>query len=352
MRIVLAYAGSLAGSAAIQWLRERYEAEVVAVILDLGQGRELEAVRDRALTLGAQRAHVIDARDSFARDFVLPALRADALHEGRVPMALALSRPLIARTVVELAGIERADAVAHTGRAAAHVSRLDLLLSALAPALRVLRPARDWALDAAALSAFGRRHGLSASPGDSSQVESNFWGRSRRPGAGGEAVDDLVPSSHAAPDEPASVDISFTRGVPTALNGVGLPLLELVSSLGMLASMHGVAPVRVGAVSCDAPAAVLIHAAHRALTAVASPAEVQAFSAAASATYVKTVEEARWFSPLREGLDAYFAVTQAAVSGHVGLRIFKGEFSTTTTELSQPSAQVPLLRVVPSHAQH
>ena len=108
MRIVLAYTGSLEGSVAIPWLRERHHAEIVAVTLDLGQGRALEAIRDRALALGAQRAHVLDTREVFARDFIVPALRADALHDGRVPMALALSRPLIAQKLVEIAGIERA----------------------------------------------------------------------------------------------------------------------------------------------------------------------------------------------------------------------------------------------------
>jgi argininosuccinate synthase len=171
MRIVVAYSGSLEGSAAIQWLRERHDAEIVAVTVDLGQGRELEAVRDRALTIGAQRAHVLDARDLFAQAYILPALRADALHDGRVPMALALSRPLIAQKLVEIAGIERATAVAHTGHAAGGTSRLDLLLGAMAPALPVLTPAREWALSAEALASFARAHGLAAPGDEATRVE-------------------------------------------------------------------------------------------------------------------------------------------------------------------------------------
>ena len=157
MRIVLAYSGSLEGSAAIQWLARSALGEIVAVTLDLGQGRELEAIRDRALAVGAQRAHVLDTRDEFAQEYVVPALRADALHEGRVPMALALSRPLIARKVIEIAGIERADAVAHTGHATGGASQLDRLLAALAPALQVMTPARAWAVGSADLLAFARR---------------------------------------------------------------------------------------------------------------------------------------------------------------------------------------------------
>jgi argininosuccinate synthase len=351
MRIVLAYSGSLEGSAAIQWLRERESAEIVAMTLDLGQGRELEAIRDRALALGAQRAHVLDTRDQFAQDFVVPSIRADALHQGRVPMALALSRPLIAQKLIEIAGIERADAVAHTGRAVAGASPLDRLLAGLAPGLRVITPARQWALDAAALESFARANGLGV-PGDASQVESNFWGRSWRP-----TGNFPVPSwfgrktPESCPDEPALIDIAFTRGVPTALNGVTLPLPELVVSLGMLAAAHGVGFERSEQLLCDAPSAVLLHAAHRELTRTALPAEAAQFSADASAAYAGLIEGARWFSPLREALDAFFGAMQARVNGQVRLRLFKGEHATIASELSQP-APTPLLRLVPSSAQH
>jgi len=351
MRIVLAYSGSLEGSAAIQWLREREAAEIVAMTLDLGQGRELEAIRDRALALGAQRAHVLDTRDQFAQDFIVPSILADALHRGRVPMALALSRPLIAQKLVEIAGIERADAVAHTGRAVAGASPLDRLLAGLAPGLRVITPAREWALDAAALATFAQAHGLAA-PADASRIESNFWGRSLRPG-----VNLALPASFVAkspescPDEPALVEVTFTKGVPTALNGVTLPLHELVASLGMLAAAHGVGVERSEQLVCDAPSAVLLHAAHRELTRNALPADAVQFSADASAAYAGLIEGARWFSPLRAALDAFFGVTQARVNGHVRLRLFKGEHGTIASELSQPAA-TPVLRLVPSSAQH
>ena len=351
MRIVLAYSGSLEGSAAIQWLRERHGAEVVAVTLDLGQGRELEAVRDRALTVGAPRAHVLDARDRFAQGYVLPALRADALHDGRVPMVLALSRPLIAQELVEIAGIERADAVAHTGHASGGSSRLDLLLGALAPGLPVLTPAREWGLSAEALVAFARAHGLGSLVDEGTHVEGNFWGRSVRRDAG-----DAAPGALAAPPpypgEPAFVDVAFVHGVPTALNGVPLPLIELVASLGILTEAHGVGRGGAGTRWCEAPAAVLLHAAHRELTRAASGDELRAHSEDATARYVRLVEEARWFSPLREGLDAYFSSVQSRVNGHVRLRVFRGEHSTITTELSGPPRHPQPVPVVPSSAQH
>jgi argininosuccinate synthase len=350
MRIVLAYSGSLKGSAAIPWIRDVRGAEVVTVTLDLGQGRELEAVRDRALALGALRAHVLDTRELFAQEFVLPALRADALHAGQVPMALALSRPLVAQKLVEIARVERADAVAHTGGAGA-ASALDRLLQSLAPEVTVVRPAREWTLDAEALAAFARAHGLN-SAGDPSRIESNFWGRSVRvTGAGAQAA---FPSASVdgCPDEPAIVDISFSRGVPTALNGVALPLIELVGSLGTLAARHGVGRASSDVLLCDAPAAVLLHAAHRALTLAASDEELERVSASARAAFVGLAEDGGWFSPLREALDAYFAVAQAGVNGHVRLQLLKGQHSISTTELSKPNAASPVLRLVPSQAQH
>lgn len=353
MRIVLAYSGSLEGSAAIPWLREQYGTEVVAVTLDLGQGRELEAIRDRALALGAQRAHVLDTREVFLQEHVVPALGADAMHEGRVPMALALSRPLIARKLVELAGIERADAVAHTGRASNGRSPLDRLLADIAPTLPIVTPAREWSLGSADLVAFARRHGLGAASDDETRVEVNIWGRSlRQPSADTSRALFAAKSPDACPSEPAFVEISFVRGVPTAINGVAMPLVELVGSLGTLASMHGVGRADAHGLLCDAPAAVLLHAGHRDLTRVASSPDVERFTAAATAAYVELVEQARWFSPLRDALDAYFLAVQARVTGHARLRLFKGEHSTIATELSQAPAVTPMLRVVPSRAQH
>lgn len=351
MRVVLAYAGSLEGSAAIGWLCEQ-GAEVATVTLDLGQGRELEGIRDRALALGARRAHVMDARDEFARSYVLPALKADACHEGRVPMAAALSRPLIAKTLVQVAGIERADAVAHTGRVVEGLSRLDALLAALAPALTIRRPVREWTLSDAQLAAFSRAHGIGF-PGDSTaRIESNFWGRVLRPipGDTGTSSFPVRPASEC-PDEPAQVDLTFAHGVPTALNGVGLPLHEMVAGLTTLASIHGVGPVSIGAQSCDAAAALLLHAGHRALTQAATGPDLARMAATASDAYVQLVEQAGWFSPLREALDAFFDSAQSRVNGHVQLTLHKGTYATTTTALTTAAPAVPV-RLVTSPLPH
>jgi argininosuccinate synthase len=354
MRIVLAYSGSLEGSAAIHWLRARQHAEIVTVTLDLGQGRELEVIRDRALAIGAQRAHVLDTRDEFAQEFVIPALRADAQHQGHVPMALALSRPLIARKVIEIAGIERADAVAHTGHATAGTSQLDRLLADLAPALQVLTPAREWSLGEPDLLLFARSHGFGLADDDAPRIEANFWGRSLRHRRGSPLPPSFASTSpETLPGEPALVDISFVRGVPMALNGVSLPLTELVSSLGTLAAAHGVGTAQTGTLVCQAPAAVLLHAAHRGLTRAVTPPDMQEFSDTASAAYVNVVESSRWFSTFRAALDGYFSVAQALVNGHVQLRLHKGEYETINCEVTPPPAEgAAPVRLVPSSAKH
>src|SRR6266705_2865524 len=146
-RIVLAYSGGLVISVAIPWMAEKYQAEIVAVTLDMGQGKELEEVRDRALATGAVRAHVLDVREEFSRDYILPALKADAIYEDRYPMATALGRPLIAQKLVEIAEIEQATAIAHgcTGKGNDQV-RLDVTTRALNPKLKIIAPARDWGM--------------------------------------------------------------------------------------------------------------------------------------------------------------------------------------------------------------
>jgi argininosuccinate synthase len=353
-RIALAYSGSLDGSAAIDWLRRKHAAEIVTVTLDLGQGRELEAIRDRALMLGAQRAHVLDARDRFAQAFVLPALRADALHDHRVPMALVLSRPLVAEKLVELAAIERADALAHTGGYRGGRSPLDELLTALAPQVPIVTPVREWGLTPEDRLAFAVRHGFGASSDGASRIETNFWGRSLR-----DLPDDQNPARFAprppesCPAEPAFVDIAFTRGSPTALNGVTMSLVELVGSLGTLAATHGVGHTRTGALACDAPAAVLLHAAHRDLTRAASTPEVEQFSAQARTAYVDLVERAQWFSPLRSALDAYFTAVQEPVTGQVRLRLLKGEHAIVATNaVASVPASAQSLRIVSSQTRH
>ncbi|MQA30166.1 MAG: argininosuccinate synthase [Luteitalea sp.] len=325
MRIVLAYSGDLTTTAAIPWLRQQYHADVITTTIDLGQGRALEAVRDRALAAGALRAHVLDGRDQFARDHILPSLKADALHQQQFVMAVPLGRPLIARKLVEIAEIERADAVAHGAPAQpGRPTPLEVLIRSVNPSFRVIAvhapPPADRLADAGA-----RTLGLPAGQ----HVEANLWGRSVRcaeheSAPPDEGVYTLTRDPAECPDEPAVVEIAFDRGIPRAINGVFMPLLELIASLGTIAGAHGVGRAAADGRLCEAPAAIVLHAAHRQLQGQATGGDLQAFARAVSLKYVDLICDGLWFTPLREALDAFVDNVQERVSGGVRLRLFKG----------------------------
>jgi argininosuccinate synthase len=354
-RIVLAYSGSLDTSVAIPWLKEHHQTEIVAVTMDLGQGRELEAVRDRALALGALRAHVLDLRDAFVRDFVLPALKADALYDDRSPMTAALGRPLIARKLVEIAEIEHAQIVAHGGGGTGRRVAFDVLIRALNPKMKVITPARDWGMSRPEVIEYARRRGIPLPPAVDSpyRSESNLWGRSIECSAiedePPEEIYTLTKSARECPDEPAYVEIAFERGVPAAINSVAMPMIELIACLGTIASAHGVGRIdvvehRVGSSKLrevgEAPAAVLLHAAHRELRKVSAPRELERFSRTVSAEYADLIYGGLWFSPLRAALDAFVESVQERVTGVVRLKLFKGAYSIvarTATPTSAPT---------------
>jgi argininosuccinate synthase len=360
-RVVLAYSGGLDTSVAIPWLKERHGAEVVAVIVDLGQGRELESVRDRALAVGAVRAHVLDAREEFAHDFVLPALKADALYDNQSPMASALGRPVIAQKLADLAAIEQADVVAHGGGTHSRKATLDVLLKAINPKLKVMAPAREWGMSRPEVLDYARRHGIHV-PADVDspcRAEANLWGRSiecddlddawKEPP---EEIFALTRPARECSDEPAYVEIAFEQGTPSAINGVTLPLLEMITSLGIIAAAHGVGRSdavehRVGSARLreisEAPAAVLLYAAHRELRKVSASRDLERFSRAVSAEYADIIYGGHWFSPLRRALDAYVQAVQ--VTGVVRLKLFKGAYSIVGRSAagSAPGAKAPAI---------
>ena len=339
-RIVLAYSGSLVTSVAIPWLAERYGAHVIAVTLDLGQGPELEAVRDRALATGALRAHVLDVREQFARDYVLPALKAGAVDADGHPMAAALSRPLIASKLIEIAGIEQATAVAHGGTSLGDdQEQLEVAAHALNAAMPVFAPARDWGMTRSDVMSYAQSHHL-ALPPDADRpytIDCNLWGRSiASDGTARPRPEDLFVLTKApahCPDEPASIEITFDRGAPTAINGVAMPFLDLVGSLGIIVAAHGVGRIaladgppggRASFALCEAPAAVVLHAAHRALQAGVTPKDLERRCRETSLAYAGLITRGEWFGPVRAALDAAVVATGQRVSGVVRLTLFKG----------------------------
>jgi argininosuccinate synthase len=328
-RIVLAYSGSLESSAAIAWLREAHQADVVAVTVDLGQRQQLEEVRDRALAAGAVRAHVLDLRDTFARDFVIPSLEADAVSDNGCPSISALGRPLIARAMADIAAIEQASGAAHACAAGSRdEARIEAAVCALNPLLPVFAPVRQW-------------HTTRAESGRPLHADGNLWGREL---SGGVLADPwaeppeeiyvLTQAPSDRPAEPAYVEIAFDRGAPAAINGVAMPILDLVGSLTTIAGAHGVGrmdtivPSPTGAPSrqvCEAPAAVVLHAAHSELQTFVTEPDLTRFARKVSRQYAGLVENGAWFTPMREALDACVGQVQERVTGTVRLKLFKGD---------------------------
>jgi argininosuccinate synthase len=343
-RIVLAYSGGLDTSVAIPWLAERYGAEIVAVTLDLGQGRELTDVRERALAVGAVRAHVVDVREEFAREYILPALKAGAIYENRYPLATALGRPLIAKHLVRIAEMEGATAIAHgcTGKGNDQV-RLDVSARALNPAIRVIAPARNWGMTRPDEIEYARARNIPVPATIESpySTDANLWGRSIECGVledpwaePPEEIYTLTRAPADCPDSPAYVEIEFEAGVPVGIHGVALPLVELIASLETIAGAHGVGRIDmvenrlVGIKSreiYEAPAAVVLHLAHRELEGMVVPRDLERLKHDLGRVYADLVYNGLWFAPTREAIDAFVDKVQERVTGTVRLKLFKGD---------------------------
>jgi argininosuccinate synthase len=345
-RIVLAYSGGLDTSVAIPWLAEQHGAQVVTVTMDLGQGKELEDARERALGLGAVRAHVLDLRAEFAREFILPALQAGAIYEDRYPLATALGRPLIAKHLVEIAHLEGATAVAHgcgTEKGNDAV-RIDLAVRALDPALLVLAPLGAWDLSRAEKVAFAKARGIPVPQSADSpySTDVNLWGRSIECGVlddpwrePPEEIYQLTKSPGEAPNLPAYVEVEFEQGTPVAVNGVAMPLVELISCLETIAGAHGIGRIdmlenRLGETKSreiyEAPAGVLLHAAHQELQKYVAPRDLARLASDLGVKYADLVYNGLWYTPTREAIDALVAKVQQRVTGAIRLKLFKGDY--------------------------
>lgn len=344
MRIVLAYSGGLETSVAIPYLAEKYSAEIVTVTMDLGQGKELDDVRERALASGAMRAHVLDLREEFANEFILPALQAGAVYEGLYPLSTALGRPLIAKHLVHLAHVEGAAAIAHgsTGQGNDQV-RMDVSARALDPELMIIGPAREWGLSREDEIGFARERGIPipATMEGPYNIDVNLWGRSIAGGALDDPWNDapehlfqLTKSPAQAPDTPAVVDIEFDRGVPAKINGVSMGFVEVIQSLETIAGEHGVGRIdmvenRSGGDKSreiyEAPAAVVLHTAHRELQDFVTPRDLERLTSELGVRYADLVYKGLWFTATREAIDALVRHVQTRVTGVIRVRLFKGE---------------------------
>jgi argininosuccinate synthase len=342
-KVVLAYSGGLDTSVAIKWLREKYNLEVITFTADIGNVADLEAIREKALSLGAIKAVVADARESFVNSFVFPALKANAVYEGQYPLATALGRPLIAQLLVETARKEKAAAVAHgcTGKGNDQV-RLEVSIAALAPELRIIAPAREWNMTREQTIEYARSHDIpvpvtAASP---YSIDENLWGRSIECGVledpWTEPADDAFAWTKPpgeAPDKADYITLGFDEGLPTSINGQRRKGVALIQQVHETAGRHGVGRIDhvesrlVGIKSrevYEAPAATVLIKAHQALEAITLSRDQLHFNNIVAGHYADLVYNGLWFSALREDLACYVDASQRYVTGEVRVRLFKG----------------------------
>jgi len=336
-RIILAFSGDLETTVAVHWLAATCGADVVALIADFGHARDVEEIRDRALALGAVRAHVLDVREEFARAYLLPALKAGVLGDRARRPAAALGQAAVAAKLVEIAGIEQASRVAHGGVRAA--ARIAAAVQALKPDCRVVAPACDWGMTRDALLEYATEHRLRLPV---AVVEANTSSTVREmhvvrtvgsDSAGGpEAVHGRPEGSHYGasggftpgmrppPAGAAVVDITFDAGLPVALNGVAMPLPDLIGTLDFLAGKNGAG----GHDRFETPSVAVLAAAHEELRHTVAAGELTDFSRTVTSRYADLVEQGRWFGVLRAALDAYVNRAEQTVNGMARVRLYEG----------------------------
>jgi argininosuccinate synthase len=342
-KIVLAYSGGLDTSVSVKWIQEKYGYDVIALGLDVGEGKDLEAIKNKALNVGAIKAIMVDAKELLAKDYILPALKANCLYEGKYPLSSALSRPLISKLLVEVAEQEGAAAVAHgcTGKGNDQV-RFEVSVQALNPSLKVVAPVREWGMTRDEEIKYAEKNGIPI-PVDLDNpfsIDANIWGRACEAGvledpwaeAPEEAYDWTNPIE-LTPDAAEYVEIEFEQGVPVALNGEKLPLVQLIETLNALGGNHGVGRIDhienrlVGIKSREVyenPAALILINAHKELEFLTLPREVTQFKTQVEQQMAKIIYEGLWYSPLKAALDAFINETQKVVSGTIRVKLHKG----------------------------
>jgi argininosuccinate synthase len=343
-RVLLLYSGGLDTSVMLKWIQERYGAEVVALSIDLGQpGEDWEVVKGKALQLGALECRVIDAREEFAREYLTPAIKANARY-GAYPLFTALGRPLIAKIAVEVARETGCDTIAHgcTGKGNDQV-RIEATIATLAPELKVLAPVRSWAMGREEEIAYAREHGIPVKGGTEVapySIDDNLWGRSSE-GRWIEELDhipeddvfQLVTRPEEAPDEPQLVALGFEEGVPVSIDSERLGLVELIERCGELGCRHGVGILdhiedRIVGLKVrdiyEAPAAEIVLTAHQELERLVCTIHQNQYKRDLDRQWAYLVYAGLWWEPLRGDLDAYMDSVNRQVTGTITLKLYKG----------------------------
>ncbi|PEY51487.1 argininosuccinate synthase [Bacillus cereus] len=341
-KVVLAYSGGLDTSVAIKWLQEK-NYDIIALCLDLGEGKDLAFVKEKALSVGAIKSYMIDVQEEFANEYALMAMQAHTLYEGKYPLVSALSRPLIAKKLVEIAEQEGATAVAHgcTGKGNDQV-RFEVSIQALNPYLEVIAPVREWKWSREEEIAYAKENDVPIPINLDSpfSIDQNLWGRSNECGiledpwaAPPEDAYEMTLALEDTPNKPEFVEIGFEAGVPNTLNGTAYSLAELIKTLNALAGKHGVGRIDhvenrlVGIKSrevYECPAAMTLITAHKELEDLTHVKEVAHFKPVIEQKITELIYNGLWFSPLKQALHAFLQETQKNVTGTVRVKLFKG----------------------------
>ncbi len=359
-RVLLLYSGGLDTSVMLKWIQDEYEAEVVCLTVNLGQpGEDYGVIEGKAMQLGALACHVVDAREQFAREYVAPAIKANALYGGGYPLFTALGRPLIAKLAVEHARLAGCDTIAHgcTGKGNDQV-RIEATVATLAPELKVIAPVRSWQMGREEEIAYAREHSIPIKSHHGSEseapysIDDNLWGRSSE----GRWIEDLdhapeddvfqlVTPPERAPDEPEVVEVEFERGLPVALNGERLELVELIERAAAIGARHGVGIVdhiedRIVGLKVrdiyEAPAAAILLPAHQELEKLVCTIHQNQFKGELDRQWAYLVYAGLWWEPLRSDLDAYMDAVNAQVTGKIAIKLYKGHARVVTR--SSPNA--------------
>jgi len=343
-KVVLAYSGGLDTSIIVPWLIENYGCEVITLTADLGQGEELDGLKEKALASGASKAYVEDLREEFLTEYAFPTMMAGAVYEYNYLLGTSFARPIIAKRQVEIAEMEGADGVAHgcTGKGNDQV-RFELTYKALNPRLKVIAPWREWDIRSREDAlAFAKAHNVPVAATEKSiySRDRNIWHMSHEGGIledpwrePEEEMFVLTTAPEKAPDKPTYVEIYFKAGIPKRVNGISRGPVELLMDLNRLGSVHGIGRVDmvenrlIGIKSrgvYETPGGTILYTAHRALESLTLDRDTMHYKQLVAQRYAELVYYGKWFTPLREALDAFVAETQKKVTGTVRLKLYKG----------------------------
>ena len=341
-RVVLAYSGGLDTSVAIKWLQEKYRSEVVTVTIDVGQAENLQEIGDKANALGVMKHYPIDAKKEFVRDYIFPAIRANALYQGKYPLSTALSRPLIAKKLVEVARMEGADGISHgcTGKGNDQI-RFDVTIKALAPDVKIIAPMREWAMSRDEEIRYARKNKIPINAKKSIySIDQNLWGRSiecgplenplTEPPAG---AFEWTVSPEKAPEKPKYMTIQFEKGIPVGLDGGIKDGVQLIRALNKVAGDHGVGRIdhvedRIVGIKSrevyECPAALTVLEAHKDLEKIVLTRHELSFKRGIEDQWSFMTYAGLWADPLKKALDAFVNETQKRVNGEVKMKLYRG----------------------------